>query len=273
MAKRQQQLSVAIIARDEERYIGGCLESIAGLADEIVVLLDDRSRDRTETLCKAYHATVYVEPWRGYPAQRNHALSVCQSEWVLFLDADERITPELWREVHHVLDQQQQQTTSPIAGYRIPRYNSFFGQIVYGGGWYPDYQLRLLRRTCASFDEQQLVHEVAILDGTEQQLGGHLLHINIERLSEFWHKQTAYALAEARILANVGRHVRHRTFVGAPAREFWRRYVQLGGWHDGALGLFLCGSLAWFEIVKYGFLLLLQSPRPQQKPNTHTHTL
>ncbi|NJO07573.1 MAG: glycosyltransferase family 2 protein, partial [Chloroflexaceae bacterium] len=85
----------------------------------------------------------------------------------------------------------------------------------------------------------------------------HLLHNNIERLDEFWQKQARYALAEARMLYQAGRRTRLRNFIGAPAREFWRRYVRLGGWRDGALGLFLCGSLAWFEVVKFGMLTLL----------------
>jgi hypothetical protein len=106
-----------------------------------------------------------------------------------------------------------------------------------------------------------LVHEWPDLAGEWRQVRGHLLHHNIERLDEFWHKQTGYALAEARILAGAGQRARWRTFVGAPAREFWRRYVRLGGWRDGWLGLFLCGALAWFEVVRTSFLVLLAGRR------------
>lgn len=267
-------LSVAIIARDEERHIGACLESSAGLADEVVVLLDDRSRDRTGAICREHGAQVYVEPWRGYPAQRNRALHVCRGTWVLFVDADERITPELRRDVVQVTGCQLQAPDSLVtnedallplrsplstaAGYWIPRHNVFFGQTLRGGGWYPDYQLRLLRRTHACFDESRLVHELAQLEGDTGRLSGHLLHYNIERLDEFWRKQCSYAVAEARTLQLEGRRARWRNFLGAPAREFWRRYIGLGGWRDGSLGLFLCAALAWFEVVKYGCLRLLQ---------------
>lgn len=263
-------LSVAIIARDEERHIGACLASVRGLADEIVVLLDDRSRDRTQAICESYQARVYVEVWRGYPAQRNRALGLCRGTWVLFIDADERVTPELREEVRWVTRRasnphppiaQLRSTHHFVAGYWIPRYNIFFGQTVRGGGWYPDHQLRLLRRTYARYDESRLVHEVVHTDGATARLNGHLLHYNIERLGEFWHKQTAYALAEARTLHAAGRRARWRNFLGAPAREFWRRYMRLGGWRDGALGLFLCASLAWFEVVKFGFLRVLQNHR------------
>lgn len=246
------ELSIAIIARDEERLIGRCLESLAGVADEIVVLLDNRTRDRTEVMCRAYGATVYVEPWCGFSVQRNRALHLCRNEWVLFLDADERLTPELRHELATV-----QPNPDTYAGYWIPRYNVFFNQIVRGGGWYPDHQLRLLRRTQARYDEQQMVHEVATLDGDTANLQGHFLHINIESLGEFWRKQSAYALSHARTLRSQGRKPRWRNFVGAPAREFWRRYIQLGGWRDGGLGLFLCGSLAWFEVITYGCLVTM----------------
>lgn len=245
-------LSAAIIARDEARHIGSCLESLAGLADEIVVLLDTRTRDATGAICAAAGARVFSEPWRGFPAQRNRALDLCRGEWVLFIDGDERVTPELAAEIQTLL------ASAPAAdGYSMPRYNLFFGQRLRGGGWYPDRQLRLLRRTAARYDESRLVHEFAELKGPAGELGAHLLHHNIEGLGEFWQKQINYALAEARIMAAQGRRTRWRNYLGAPAREFIRRYLQLGGWRDGALGLFLCAALAWFELAKFAFLALI----------------
>ncbi|NJN68221.1 MAG: glycosyltransferase family 2 protein [Chloroflexaceae bacterium] len=254
-------LSIAIIARDEERHIGACLESIAGVADEVVIVLDARSRDRTEALGQTYGARLFIEPWQSYPAQRNRALERCRSDWVLFVDADERLTPELRHELRTIkAEADQPGNRQNIGGYWIPRYNQFFGQVLRGGGWYPDRQLRLVWRTRTRYDEDQLVHEVAGHEGAAGTLNGHLLHINIECLGEFWQKQTNYALAEARMLARAGRRTRWRNFVGSPLREFWRRYVRLGGWRDGPLGFFLCASLAWFEVVKYSFLLLLALP-------------
>jgi glycosyltransferase involved in cell wall biosynthesis len=245
-------LTVAIIARDEARHIAGCLASVAGLADDVLVLLDDRTSDATGAISREHGARVVCEPWRGFPAQRNRALELARGEWVLFLDADERVTPELRTELTALLG-----GAAAAAGYRIPRYNLFFGRVVRGGGWYPDHQLRLLRRTCARYNEARLVHEFAELNGPVAVLHAHLLHHNIERLDEFWLKQTRYALAEARTLHREGRRARWRNFVGAPAREFVRRFLRLGGWRDGALGLFLCAALAWFEVVKFGMLRLI----------------
>lgn len=249
-------LSAAIIARDEERHIAGCLASLAGLADEVVVLLDTRTRDSTAAICRAHGAHLHHEPWRGFAAQRNRALALCAGDWVLFIDADERVTPELHAEIRALLGPAPEaaRPAPDSAGYWIPRYNRFFGQTLRGGGWYPDHQLRLLRRAAAHYDEGRHVHEYADLDGSAGYLQGHLIHHNIDQLGELWQKQSRYALAEARTLAAAGRRARPRNFIGAPAREFVRRYLQLGGWRDGLLGLFLCATLAWFEVVKFAIL-------------------
>jgi len=268
-------LSVAIIARDEERHIGAAVESVAGLADEVLVLLDDRTRDQTGEIARAHGARVLSEPWRGFPAQRNRALSLCRGAWVLFLDADERVSPELAAEIRALLladaageDAEpalQAERGAPTlrrsdapAGCWLPRHNQFFGRVARGGGWYPDEQLRLLRRGCARYDERLLVHEVAALDGPAAHLRGHLLHLNIERLDELWRKQRAYAFQEAQTLFLAGRRARWRNFAGAPLREFRRRYLALGGWRDGWLGLLLCGTLAYFEWVKFVHLKALE---------------
>jgi glycosyltransferase involved in cell wall biosynthesis len=256
-------LSVAIMAKDEERHIGAALDSVAGLAGETVVLLDSRTRDRTAEICRDRGARVVAEPWRGFPAQRNRALELCAGDWVLFLDADERVTPELRSELLEIGESRLEIGTlqspisnlnSPPAGYWIPRSNIFFGRALRGGGWYPDHQLRLLRRDRAHYDTDRMVHERAELDGEAAYLHGHLLHLNIERLDELWRKQTAYAIQEAQTLALAGVRPRWRNFAGAPAREFVRRYITLGGYSDGWVGLLLCATMAYFELVKFAHL-------------------
>jgi hypothetical protein len=108
------------------------------------------------------------------------------------------------------------------------------------------------------------VHEVAQVEGGLGYLRGHMLHVNIERLDELWRKQASYALHEARMLHQEGRRARWRNFVGAPAREFVRRYLRLGGWRDGGVGLLLCGTLAYFEIVKFAHLRRLAKQTPDR---------
>ncbi len=257
-------LSVAIIARDEARHIAGCLRSIAGLSDDVVVIVDAQTRDETAAIAAAHGAMVMIEAWRGFSAQRNLALRRCRGDWVLFIDADERLTPALFTELATLI---RRGPPAAIAGYRIPRYNFFFGRRLRGGGWYPDYQLRLLRRDAAHFDERVAVHEVATLRGAIAELRGHLIHLNIERLAELWQKQARYARAEAIMLAQAGRRMRLRNLIGAPTREFVRRYVQLGGWRDGWLGVFLCATMAWHEVVKFCMLRGLTSPLPVERRN------
>jgi glycosyltransferase involved in cell wall biosynthesis len=256
-------LSVAIIAKDEARHIGAAIDSAAGLAGEVIVLLDDRTRDHSAAICQAHGARVVIEPWRGFSGQRNRALELCSGEWVLFLDADERVTPELRDEIAEIVNCKLQidpheyaicNLQLPIVGYWIPRSNIFFGRALRGGGWYPDHQLRLLRRTCAHYDPTRLVHEFAELGGQAGYLTGHLVHLNIERLGELWRKQASYARHEAQTLYLAGRRARWRNFAGAPLREFYRRYVRLGGWRDGPIGLLMCGTLAFFELVKFAHL-------------------
>jgi glycosyltransferase involved in cell wall biosynthesis len=253
-------LSVAIIAKDEQRHIGAALASVAGLAGEVIVLLDSRTSDRTAAISREHGAQVIVEPWRGFAAQRNRALDVCVGDWVLFLDADERVTTELRDEILQIADCKLQieatQSTiynlqPTIAGYWIPRHNQFFGKTLRGGGWYPDHQLRLLRRGQARYDESQLVHEFAQLEGPAGYMNQHLLHLNIEHMDELWRKQTSYAIHESQALYQAGRRARWRNFIGAPLREFQRRYLTLGGYRDGPTGLLLCATLAYFEWVKF----------------------
>jgi glycosyltransferase involved in cell wall biosynthesis len=241
-------LAIAIIARDEERHIGDALLSVAGLAGDVLVLLDERTRDRTAAIAQAHGARVVVDSWRGFSGQRNRALALCDAQWVLFLDADERVTPALADEIAALL-------AHPVAagqpaGYWIPRHNLFFGRVARAGGWYPDRQLRLVQRVLAHYDDARLVHEVAELVGPAGTLHGHLEHLNIERLDELWRKQTSYALQEAQTLALAGRSARWRSLLGAPAREFYRRFFQLEGYRDGMLGLLLCGTLEYFALVR-----------------------
>ena len=267
-------LSVAIIAKDEQRHIGAALASVAGLAGEVIVLLDSRTSDRTAAISREHGARVIVEPWRSFSAQRNRALDLCVGDWVLFLDADERVTDELAAEISSILAQDKEtrrqgdkeigsevNSLSPVlpvslssVGYWIPRHNQFFGQILRGGGWYPDHQLRLLLRAGARYDEARLVHEFAQLDGPAGYLSQHLLHLNIEHMDELWRKQASYAIQEAQTLYQAGRRARWRNFIGAPLREFQRRYITLGGYRDGAIGLLLCATLAYFEWVKFAHL-------------------
>lgn len=243
-------LSVAIIARDEARHIGAALASAATIADELLVVLDPRTSDATARIARQHGAQVHQRRFVSFSQQRNQALALCRGAWVLFLDADERITPELAAELRALREPAEQR----CAGYWLPRHNLYFGRALRGGGWYPDRQLRLLRRGQAHYDESRLVHEFAELDGPAGELGGHLLHINIERWAELREKQRRYALAEAQTLARAGVRAKWRNLLLQPLREIKRRFVTWQGYRDGALGLVLALTMGYYELVKYAHL-------------------
>lgn len=251
-------LSVAIIARDEERHIAAALASAQPVADELVVLLDPRTADRTAAICQDHAARVIEAPFSSFPAQRNRALHECQGAWVLFLDADERITPALAHEIARLKAQWPGRSDPAVAGYWIPRFNYYWGRALRGGGWYPDHQLRLLDRRRARYDEQRLVHELVQLEGAEAYLDQHLSHINIESWPELRLKQRRYALAEAASLHRNGVRFKPQNIILQPLRAIWRRFWSWQGYRDGALGLLLALVLGWYEAVMYWHLWKLE---------------
>ncbi|MHB8620727.1 MAG: glycosyltransferase family 2 protein, partial [Chloroflexota bacterium] len=176
-------LTAAIIARDEERNIGGCLDSI-GWADERLVL-DGGSQDGTLEQARSRAGTrVEERPFDTFPRQRNAAMKLAAHDWILFVDADERVTSELAAEVRQVIQQPKHD------GYYIPRHNRIFGKIIRHTGWYPDYQLRLLDRRRGHYLESVPVHEVVSLDRPPAgHLHEHLLHENYRTIQQFWRKQ------------------------------------------------------------------------------------
>jgi glycosyltransferase involved in cell wall biosynthesis len=233
-------LTAAIIARDEERHIAACLDSL-GFADERLVLLDAATRDRTAQLAQQHGARVEQRAFDNFAAQRDAALAHAKGTWVLFVDADERVGDALRAEVLA-------RVTDP-AGYRgfwIPRDNVLLGKVVRHAGWYPDYQLRLIERATAHYDPLRPVHEEPIIAGPVGYLRAALLHFNYTSLGEFVRKQERYCRLDAqRWVLTYGRP-RARALLGQPLREFWRRYVRLRGYRDGLLGLILCGLLAFY---------------------------
>jgi glycosyltransferase involved in cell wall biosynthesis len=232
-------LTAAVIARDEERMLGDCLASVA-FADERLVLVDARTVDRTREIARLGGARVHERVFDTFAAQRDAALALAHGDWVLFVDADERVTRRLRDEVLRTL-------AAPCAqGYWIPRHNYLMGRVVTHAGWFPDYQLRLLNRAASHFDPRRPVHELALVDGAVGYLAEPFVHFNYATLGEFVRKQERYCGLEAeRWLTMYGRP-RLRALLGQPLREFWSRYVSLEGYREGVLGLVLSALLAYY---------------------------
>jgi hypothetical protein len=234
-----------ILARNEARHIGPCIDSVKW-ADQ-VMLSDSYSDDGTAEIAAERGALVYQHKFVNFSVNRNLALADAQAEgadWVFFIDADERATLELAAEIRAAVEQDK-------VGWWAPRYNLMWGQVMKGGGWYPDAQLRLLKIGHASYDPTREVHEIVQLDGPAGTLREHFIHYNYDSLTHFRAKQSRYIDFEARILYKQGISAKPWTYLTMPIREFYRRYVKLKGYKDGWLGLQLCGLMAWYMFLTY----------------------
>ncbi|MEA3345311.1 MAG: glycosyltransferase family 2 protein [Chloroflexota bacterium] len=246
-------LSVVILTKDEEHNISDCITSVQW-ADRVVVL-DSESVDRTREIAREMGAKVYIRPFRDYADQRNAALEMVEGDWIFFVDADERATPELAAEVQEVIEDESR------VGWWVPRHNYIFGRIIRHAGWYPDYQLRLLRRGYARYDPARPVHEVVMLDGEAGHLQNPLIHYNYHTLAEFRERQQRYTTYEAQALLEEGIRPRWRNFILQPLREFRLRYLTLQGYRDGAHGLLLSLLMAWYTFQRYRLLRSLRRNR------------
>jgi len=247
-------LTTVTLARDEEANIEACLRSVPW-ADGHLVLLDPRTKDRTAEIARDLGARVVERPFSNFADQHQAALALAGSAWVFSIDADERGTPELGEEVLGVLSQ------GRAVGWWVPRHNYIWGRRIAHAGWYPDYQLRLMRPDRARYDPAREVHELVILDGEEGYLRQPLIHYNYRTVGEFLHKTSRYTALEARILQRAGTPVRWRSLLGQPLREFWRRYVALQGYRDGAHGLLLSLLMGYYRGLTYWRLRCLARRR------------
>ncbi|RLC80577.1 MAG: glycosyltransferase family 2 protein [Chloroflexi bacterium] len=240
-------VSVIILTKDEEDNIADCIHS-ASWADEVIVL-DSGSTDRTVEIAGGMGARIFTHPFRNYAEQRNVALGLAQTEWVFFVDADERVTPELAEEIKQVIEDEN------YVGWWVPRQNYIAGKWIRYGGWYPDYQLRLLQPDKAHYDPVWEVHEIVILDGKAGYLRHHLIHYNYRDWREFVTRQKNYAPLEAGVLEKRGIHPKPWSPISMPVREFYRRYVTLKGYRDGFHGLLLATLMAFYTMYVYTLLL------------------
>mgnify|MGYP001281082941 CR=1 FL=1 len=257
-------LSAVVLAHNEERHLPDCLATLHWV-DELVVV-DSFSTDRTAQIAGEAGARVEQRPFTHFGDQRQAALEMARGEWVLFVDADERVPPALADEIRTVLAR-----GGPEVGWWIPRRNYFWGREVRATGWSPDHQLRLLRRDAARYDITQHVHEVATLDGPAGYLNEPMLHINYDSWGEFWEKQRRYAGHEGRKLAEQGLRWKPRNMILQPLRAFARRFIRWRGWRDGLFGFILSLAMAWWEAVAYWDLHRLERLTPEngEEPPMH----
>jgi glycosyltransferase involved in cell wall biosynthesis len=235
-------LSAAIITWNEEERLRACLESVAW-ADEVVVV-DAESTDKTVMIAREFTDRVWARPWPGFAAQKNFALEQTTGEWVLSLDADERVAGELRAEIERVLG-----ARAAADGYSIPRKNFFWGAWVRHGGLYPDWQLRLFRRGRGRFVEHA-VHESIRVEGRVDRLTQPLLHESYRSLEEFVARSNRYSTLAARQWFASGRRVGPPDLILRPLGRFASMYFMKGGLLDGRRGLLLAILYAYYVFLR-----------------------
>jgi len=243
-------ISVVIITKNEASNIRSCLESVKW-ADEIIVL-DCGSTDDTIKICTELGVQVHTTTdWPGFGKQKNRALSYATGDWVLSLDADERISASLHTEIDAVTNNAKKYTA-----YQIPRLSSFCGQYMRHSGWYPDFVTRLFRRGTARFSED-LVHERLIVDGKTGKLNEHIMHETFKNLDELLVKVNSYSTAGAQMLCEKNSQATLIKAILHGAWAFFRTYILRAGFLDGQKGFMLAISTAESTYYRYAKLMLM----------------
>ena len=228
MPATRQPLSVVIITLNAASQLEDCLKS-ARFADDIVVV-DSGSTDGTQNLAMRYGARVIDQSWLGFGPQKQFAVESARHDWVLCLDADERVSPELQASIECAL----QQTTS--GAFRFPRCNRFLGRYLKHGEGYPDWSLRLFDRRHARWSDDA-VHEKVVTDATVGTLDGDLLHDSAETLTAYLTKQNRYTTLAAEMALQAGKRATFGRIAFSPIVRFIKFYLIRQGFRDGLPGL------------------------------------
>ena len=250
-------LTLIALAWRESDHLEACFRSLAELRARTgattLIILDDVADDPTRAI--AYRVADHVKEFSftNFSKQRNHALHAAETEWVFFIDADERCPPALALEVEQSI------TGSTHNAYRVPRRNILFGHEVKHTGWWPDYQIRLMRREYCRYDESIHVHERPIVQGSTGTLTFPLIHYNYKTWSQFAAKQKAYARLEAEALWAERRRPKLRSMIGQPLRELKRRLIDYQGYRDGVLGVALSFAMSLYSLEVQRQLFLLRA--------------
>lgn len=238
-------ITACVITLNEEHNIEACLSGLA-FADEIV-LVDSLSTDATVELARKFTDKIVLREFKGFSEQKTAALEMATGDWVFFVDADEIVTPELALAITDAA------ASGRYEAYRMPRRTSFLGREMQYCGWYPDYQLRLVRRDKARFPER-LVHERMDVDGPIGTLKPALIHNSYPTLDDYFRKMVIYARAAAMQKHLEGRAFRIRDVLFSPVIGFLRMYVVKQGYRDGIHGLMLSVLTACSTALRYATL-------------------
>lgn len=239
-------ISVVISAFNEEGKIEDCLRSVKDFASEII-FVDNSSTDRTVDIAKKYTDKIFTQKNNHLKIdlQKNYGFENAECDWILSLDADERVTEELSKEIEQIKEQDN------INGYYIPRKNIIFGKWIEHTGWYPDYVLRLFRKDKGKFEAKK-VHEAIFLAGETLKLESPLEHLNYDNITQFLNKMVkTYTVSEADYLMSEGYKYNSLDIVKMPLSEFIKRYFAEQGYRDGMHGLVLSLLQSFYHLIVF----------------------
>jgi glycosyltransferase involved in cell wall biosynthesis len=244
-------LTVTVITHNESRNIGQALESVAW-ADEIVVV-DSHSTDDTVAIARRHATRVEVRDWTGYSDQKNYAADLASHDWILSLDADERVTAGLAREIQELLRR------GPDAnGYRISRVTWYLGRWLHSTDWYPDYQLRLYHRKCGRWNSRRVHESFQLQDGRPRRLRQHLEHLAFRDISDHVTSIERYTTLAAEQWMAEGRRTNVLEIAIHPPLAFLRNYILRFGIRDGAAGFLVSAINSYYVFLKLAKLWEMQ---------------
>ncbi len=251
-------LTVTVITKDESRHIAAALASVAW-ADETIVV-DSGSADDTVAIARPLATRVEVHAWEGYGAQKNFAAKLASNDWILSLDADERVTPELAAEIRVLMEK------GPAApAYRVPRVAWYLGRWIRSTDWYPDTPLRLYDRRAARWNDRR-VHEALVVDRAPGRLRHELQHFAYRDISHHLATIDRYTTLAAEQWAAEGRRTGLLDLVVQPAFAFLRNYVLRRGLMDGGAGLIVSILNSYYVFLKFAKLRELWQPADGRLP-------
>ncbi|MDI6890204.1 MAG: glycosyltransferase family 2 protein [Thermodesulfovibrionales bacterium] len=234
-------VSVVIVTKDEEKNIKEAIESVKDFSE--IIVIDSFSSDRTVDICKKYTEKVFQEEWQGYARQKQRGIDRASMPWVLILDADERLTPELKSEISNVLNDKH-------SGFYIPRKNFFLGRWIRHGGWWPDYTLRLFRKDRAFIEERE-VHEKVVVKGSTGYLKNPMEHYTSKTFSDFLKKLEDYSTLSAKEMDRRGLRSGILSLTLRPLFTFLKMFFLRRGFLDGRYGLILSLLYSYYTFLKY----------------------
>ncbi len=260
-----QKLSGVVITYNEEAKIRRSLRSMRSVCDEIVVV-DSLSTDGTVPICREFTDRIHETPWRGYRDQKQFATDQAVNDWVLSVDADEELSPELQTE----LLRWKEGCGDDCDGYLIPRMAFFLGRWIRHTTWYPDWQLRLFKRSCGKWEGKQ-VHEGFKVGGRTGKFAGHLYHYTYASVAEYLKQLDRFSSLAAQDYHDDGKRVSPRHLMLHPSFVFFKNYILRSGFLDGIQGFVVSVLAANSTFFKYLKLWEIQKSNARNRKYEYRH--